>query len=849
MKTENKFKQGNKKAITCYLLFVTCYLFSGCGNLLTMPRAAPVEQAYGTVTVSFAGGEARTVFPNTVFASCDYTFYNQSNGQAQVKTPGPGGSFALAPGSWSVEVQAYGDPEAPDALAATGASEAFAVYAGQNRAVMVTLAGIPETGAGTFKYRIRYPPNTTARDFSIVKLPDMTPLSFSVPAGGGTEMSGAVNNVPAGFYLVTVRLLHPDGIKGAGKNQVVHIYNALTSEFGTEEDPVVFVEEDFAFLPLPAPSAPIVTMAGTDRLEVSWTGITGASAYEVWFSPSPDLGSAEKWGDATGSSAAISGLAAPTYYVWIRGKNDLGPGDFSPATRGLFVKSIVTAADLAKIGVDPAWPLTANYALDADITLENWVPLGAGGAFSGSFDGKGRTITVKSFAADFVAANSNLGIFANVGGSAAEKALIENLTVHGELQYTLANNRNYAVGILAGQALPYALCSNITVTGSLAFSNDRLVSAGGVAGVLNGGEATGCVVNATITVSGSGAGGSYTYVGGVAGRYEGGASITECRSAGNISGSTTGANVLAGGIAGGTLHPWSGGDTTAYYGKIENCSSSGVISASGGFYWPIAGGIVGQINGDGTRTPGAGRTRVVNCYATGTVQAEGPAGSWPYLGGIVGQNQSAGLVSRCYFTGTVRALGDSINDYTGGIAGYNAGGGIVEDCWSAGSVNGRINGGGIVGQNQSNSSLRRCYSAAAITLRGLAGERGSAAGDGAGGIAGYNQSQAPDALTACAALNPSIATAGYERVHRIDGAVSGNEFGAGSGSQTNNLAWEGMAMTVNSVVVAPDDVGLNGRDGQSIVQKPEQAVYTALGWDFVNTWTMGGDGYPILQWQ
>jgi hypothetical protein len=508
---------------------------------------------------------------------------------------------------------------------------------------------------------------------------------------------------------------------------------------------------------------------------------------------------------------------------------------------------ITTAAELAKIGVDSAWPLAGSYVLDADLALDDWTPIGTlESPFAGAFEGNNHTITLNSFSAADLP--GNLGIFAAVRGSSSDaKAEIKNLTLHSELNYTLEGS--YSVGVLTGQALQYSLCSNSTVTGSLAFSVSGLVSVGGVAGTLNGGEITGCAINASITISGAGGGGVYNYAGAVAGKYQGGASITECHSSGNVSGSTSGANVVVGGIAGGTLHPWSGGKTSAYYGKIENCSSTGSISAAGGYFWSIAGGIVGHINGDGSETPGAGRTRVVNCHAAGTVQAEGPAGSWPYLGGIVGQNQSAGLVSGCYFTGTVSALGDSINDYTGGIAGYNTGGGIVEDCWSAGQVNGRINGGGIVGQHQRESYLRRCYSTAAITLRGLAGERGSAAGDGAGGIAGYNQSQVPDALTACAALNPSVTTAGYEQARRIVGAGSGNEFGTGSGIQTNNLAWEGMAITVGGAAVTPDDVGINGMDGQSTIQKPDKTVYVALGWDFDTVWKMGGDGCPILQWQ
>ncbi|MDR1931319.1 MAG: hypothetical protein LBQ57_00715 [Spirochaetales bacterium] len=42
----------------------------------------------------------------------------------------------------------------------------------------------------------------------------------------------------------------------------------------------------------------------------------------------------------------------------------------------------------------------------------------------------------------------------------------------------------------------------------------------------------------------------------------------------------------------------------------------------------------------------------------------------------------------------------------------------------------------------------------------------------------------------------------------------------------------------------------NGPDGADCNAKPTQNVFTdTLGWDFSTIWKMGGDGYPVLQWQ
>jgi hypothetical protein len=136
-----------------------------------------------------------------------------------------------------------------------------------------------------------------------------------------------------------------------------------------------------------------------------------------------------------------------------------------------------------------------------------------------------------------------------------------------------------------------------------------------------------------------------------------------------------------------------------------------------------------------------------------------------------------------------------------------------------------------------------------INLSGKVGETGSASSEGAGGIAGYNQSALDDAVTAYVALNPSITTAGFEHVHRVVGKKTGNQYVTGSGVQTNNLAWDGMVITAGGNTIAPNDVGTDGMDGQGTTQKPDQSLYESLGWNFNSVWKMGGNGYPDLRWQ
>ncbi|MDR2445482.1 MAG: hypothetical protein LBD44_06065, partial [Spirochaetaceae bacterium] len=40
-----------------------------------------------------------------------------------------------------------------------------------------------------------------------------------------------------------------------------------------------------------------------------------------------------------------------------------------------------------------------------------------------------------------------------------------------------------------------------------------------------------------------------------------------------------------------------------------------------------------------------------------------------------------------------------------------------------------------------------------------------------------------------------------------------------------------------------------GMDGADCAAKPDEAAFTAMGWDFAGVWKMGGDGYPVLDWE
>jgi hypothetical protein len=82
-----------------------------------------------------------------------------------------------------------------------------------------------------------------------------------------------------------------------------------------------------------APGMPVITSGAANQMTVSWTAVTGATAYEVWYNTVNDTSSATKLGiDIIGTTCNISGLtSSTTYYVWLKAKNAAGTSGFSPS--------------------------------------------------------------------------------------------------------------------------------------------------------------------------------------------------------------------------------------------------------------------------------------------------------------------------------------------------------------------------------------------------------------------------------------------------------------------------------------------------------------------------------------
>ena len=284
----------------------------------------------------------------------------------------------------------------------------------------------------------------------------------------------------------------------------------------------------------------------------------------------------------------------------------------------------VTTADglknVAKL-VNEEGKTDINITLDTDLTLTGeWTPIGTSQPYTGTFNGKDKTITgltVNQEGTNYVGLIGYLGS----GGK------VQNVVLEG-VQITSDNSSGYAGGV-AGDS--WGTIENCSVSGSVSGTT----FAGGVVGSQWGGSITGC--NSSATVKG------VIFAGGIAGETNSGASLTGCYATGGVTVENDGTNNShAGGVVG-----YNGGGT------LTACYATGNVIGTGTGTDPIyVGGVTGS-NDEGTLTA---------CYhANETVS--GPAGT---TGGVTGRNYkffNDPVITACYW---------GSNPDTG--IGYNEGG-------------------------------------------------------------------------------------------------------------------------------------------------------------------------------
>jgi hypothetical protein len=492
---------------------------------------------------------------------------------------------------------------------------------------------------------------------------------------------------------------------------------------------------------------------------------------------------------------------------------------------------ISAVAHLARIGT-AGYPLNGKYTLEADnIELTEWMPIGSEtNPFTGTFDGKDKTLILKGFAAG--ALGGNLGVFGYARG-----AEIHDLKVNlawTESMFTLSGTGIQYVGGAVGRAGYEASLSNISVSGSgikVSKAQGGNLFVGGIAGRCHQrAEISECT--SAVNIEAAAASGQ-VFAGGIAGDNHTGALITECSAAGSVKARTTGAA-----SSGNDCRADAGGIAGRNRGSVISKSwASGTIEAGayGSGSSAMAGGIAGQnIIYIDTADQAVDPATITDCYSTGTVTVtEGTA----YAGGIVGQNISnqaskPATIRRCYSTGNISSSGS---------------GNIVRAA-------------GIVAENTSNSDptggigkvvVEYCYALGDISASG------SSPSVAAGGLTGWNYGDGADGINAdikvrySAALNKQTNSSSHEVV-RI-GRVTDQAILTGKIAFTGNIAYDNMLLN-GYPSYSSNPNGVHGESKTSTELTTQSSTWTALfesgGANFSSYWKwIGGYDYPVLIWQ
>lgn len=326
-----------------------------------------------------------------------------------------------------------------------------------------------------------------------------------------------------------------------------------------------------------------------------------------------------------------------------------------------------------------------NYALMGDINasdVEDYVAIGTGSEFTGTFDGRGNRIiglTVEN-------ANGNAGIFDTIGTN----GVVKDVNIYSGT-FTGTTTAGAVAGENNGRIEGIVTFGNtVTVTGD----NGNASNVGGIVGVNNSGgtvddvESTGSVI----------AGSSSAVAGGLVGTNDGGLANSFSDSA-----VTVGTNVTGGTSAG--LGGVVGVNTEK--GNVQYVDSLGVTNG-GATNSSNIGGIIGINNG--------------NMYSGYNESIVSGANN---VGGIIGTNAEGKKVEN-----VVNATGVEGTNNVGGLIGDNRGN--VTNGRNNGTITGNTNVGGLVGNNaDTNSTLTNLVndSSAAITgIKNVGGIAGSNAG-------------------------------------------------------------------------------------------------------------------------
>jgi hypothetical protein len=331
--------------------------------------------------------------------------------------------------------------------------------------------------------------------------------------------------------------------------------------------------------------------------------------------------------------ASGSGTASDPYLIST-------PAQFANIARATALNSSARSA-VYQVSSGVASPLDFTGVTVSRIGNSSW-------AFSGTFDGNGKSLTNLSLTAD--SSTAKFGIFGSIQNSTLTNF---NLSI---TSLTNSLGANF-VGGLVGYGLSSTVSSITATVGNVTTASTN--SPNGTGGLI--GHCGGCIISSiTQTLTGTVSG--YNAVGGMIGIL----ASTEYSGGSGLGNTVTDINIIKSGSGAVTGYSRVGGLIgTSGYGltssnSVTRCSNQGVGVTATYTDHCYAGGVIGFL-----RTSGAGGTTNVmaQCFSTGRVTG------YYRTGGFAGSvEDSTTTINDSYSTGSVVSSGN--NTYTGGFVGY-----------------------------------------------------------------------------------------------------------------------------------------------------------------------------------
>jgi hypothetical protein len=224
------------------ILFFAAAMLAACSNIMEPPQGRQ-DGGTGTVHIAIDGDsagapkEARTLAP----AQTNFTQYTASfsgpGSQADVAITGGSASVNLIPGVWTITVTAYSGTNTESGRG----SVTETVVSGQTARADIVISPLAGSGrTGSFAYSVSIP-SVDSASLSLTKMPENTalsPIDLKAAASGSSGTAAGTQSLEAGYYLMKIRL--EQGGRYAGRTEVAHIYNGLTTEAE-----YTFTDDDF----------------------------------------------------------------------------------------------------------------------------------------------------------------------------------------------------------------------------------------------------------------------------------------------------------------------------------------------------------------------------------------------------------------------------------------------------------------------------------------------------------------------------------------------------------------------------------------------------------------------------